>query len=287
MNSKSPKLRLADPAEVAVDSDLQTVLNAWHDATIRWEQTHETLQAEVRRLSTQLAAKQPMLIRGDDPTHAGRIAAQLAIGIRDKLVPASLHLNLLRRRVLDDAVALDLLQKADQSFVDADSLVENLMQFVVERHPHLQPINLRALVCEVHAELLPTLCVQGVATTIDVPEHVSVEADSAMLRRALTNLTRNALDAMPGGGELVVTSYVGHHCVELEIADSGVGLADEAKERAFEPLYTTKSNRAGLGLAIVQSIAEAHGGDVFAANCPDGGAAFTIRLPRRALAAAA
>jgi signal transduction histidine kinase len=287
MNSKSPKLRLADPAEVAVDSDLQTVLNAWHDATMRWEQTHESLQAEVGRLAAQLAAKQPVLLHGDNLSHAGRIAAQLAIGIREKLVPASLHLNLLRRRVLDDAVALDLLQKADQSFVDADNLVESLMQFTVERHPQLRPINLRALVCEVQAELLPTLSEQGVATTIDVPAHVSVEADSAMLRRAIANLTRNALDAMPAGGELVVTSYVGAHCVELEIADSGAGLSDQGKERVFEPLYTTKNNRAGLGLAIVQSIADAHGGDVVATNCPDGGAAFTIRLPRRALAAAA
>ena len=155
------------------------------------------------------------------------------------------------------------------------------------RHPQLRSINVRALVSEVHAELLPRLSAQGIATTIDVPEHVSVVGDVAMLRRAISNLTCNALDAMPVGGELVVTSFVGTQSVELEIADSGAGMSDEAKERVFEPLFTTKGNRAGLGLAIVHSIAAAHGGDVIAANCCDGGAAFTLRLPHRALAAAA
>ena len=50
MNGKPAKLRLSDPPEMAADSDLQTVLAAWHDATVRWEQTHEALQAEVRQL---------------------------------------------------------------------------------------------------------------------------------------------------------------------------------------------------------------------------------------------
>jgi signal transduction histidine kinase len=55
----------------------------------------------------------------------------------------------------------------------------------------------------------------------------------------------------------------------------------------FEPFFTTKSNGTGLGLAIVGRIAEMHGGEVRARNCPEGGAAFTIRIPRRALEAAA
>jgi two-component system sensor histidine kinase HydH len=57
--------------------------------------------------------------------------------------------------------------------------------------------------------------------------------------------------------------------------------------RAFEPFYTTKRDGAGLGLAIALRVAQAHGGDLMAANCPEGGAAFTLRLPHRALEAAA
>ncbi len=108
-----------------------------------------------------------------------------------------------------------------------------------------------------------------------------------MLRCALVNLALNSLEAMPEGGRLVVTSYIGRGGVELEVADSGPGLSEEARRRAFEPFFTTKRDGAGLGLAVVHRIAEAHGGDVRAMNCPEGGAAFTLRFPERAREAAA
>ena len=86
---------------------------------------------------------------------------------------------------------------------------------------------------------------------------------------------------MPDGGRLVFTSYNGPFGFELEVADSGHGLSEETRRRAFEPFYTTKSGGTGLGLAIVQRVAEVHGGDVTALNCPEGGAAFTLRLPQQ------
>jgi signal transduction histidine kinase len=92
---------------------------------------------------------------------------------------------------------------------------------------------------------------------------------------------------MPQGGRLVVTSFIGPRGLELEVADSGSGLSDEARRRAFEPFFTTKSGAQGLGLAIVGRIAQVHGGDVTAANCPEGGAAFTLRFPPRAAKSAA
>ena len=73
----------------------------------------------------------------------------------------------------------------------------------------------------------------------------------------------------------------------LEVADSGPGLSDDVRQRAFEPFFTTKGTGTGLGLAIVYRIAEVHGGDVTAANCAQGGAAFTIRIPQRRMEAAA
>jgi signal transduction histidine kinase len=97
----------------------------------------------------------------------------------------------------------------------------------------------------------------------------------------------NAIDVMPDGGSLVITSYENARGFELEVADSGPGLSEEVKRKAFEPFYSTKQNGTGLGLAIVYHVAEAHGGTVTAMNCPEGGAAFTIKIPRRAMRAAA
>ena len=95
------------------------------------------------------------------------------------------------------------------------------------------------------------------------------------------------VEAMQDGGQLVFNSYGGTQRFELEIGDSGPGLNQEQLGRVFDPFFTTKSDGTGLGLAIVHRIAEAHGGRVTARNCPEGGAAFTIEIPRRTMGAAA
>jgi signal transduction histidine kinase len=140
-------------------------------------------------------------------------------------------------------------------------------------------VDVRALVDELCAQFAERAKAARVETTVDVPARFGMLADPDMLRLALTNLYVNALEAMPAGGRLVITSYAGSGGVELEVADSGPGLSDDALGRAFDLFYTTKRGAAGLGLSKVRRVAAAHGGDVVAANCPEGGAAFTLRFP--------
>lgn len=155
------------------------------------------------------------------------------------------------------------------------------------RTPRLATLDMRALLEELLAAHTARLRAQQIAVTLDVPIHEQVFADRELLSRALAQLLLNAVEAMPAGGTLVLTSYQGHGRYELEVADSGPGLADDARRRAFEPRFTTKPGSAGQGLALVERIARAHGGAVAAQNCPDGGAAFTLRLPGPARQAAA
>jgi signal transduction histidine kinase len=176
----------------------------------------------------------------------------------------------------------------EAGFTALDATVNDLLNFTANREPQWRSFIVQDLVAEIFDALAPQLEAQGIDVSLDVPPNTVVTADRDMLRRAVLNLVLNAVDAMPQGGELVVTSYQGRGGFELEIADSGPGLAPEQLERVFEPFYTTKASGTGLGLSIVQRIAEAHGGRVTALNCPQGGAAFTIELPpRRAMGVAA
>jgi signal transduction histidine kinase len=155
------------------------------------------------------------------------------------------------------------------------------------RAPNYQWLNVRQIVDEVCSSLTRRFVEQRIESVTDMPRYVAAMADREMLRAAVLNLATNAVEAMPRGGRLVVTSYIGRNGLELEVADSGPGLSDEARRRAFEPYYTTKRDKTGVGLAVVRGIAQAHGGDVVAVNCPEGGAAFTLRFPPTVSRAAA
>jgi two-component system sensor histidine kinase HydH len=269
------------------DVDLEAVLAAWHTATVRLERTHETLCGEVARLTKELETKNRELARKNRLADLGQMASHVAHEVRNNLVPVSLYMSLLRRRLSDDSGSQSILAKIEAGFTALDATVNDLLSFTAHRQPHWQTFLVGDLVNEVCESLEPQLDAQMIHVDVDVPPNTPLTADREMFRRAILNLVLNAIDAMPNGGELVITSYDGPRGFELEVADSGPGLSEEQKRKAFEPFYSTKQNGTGLGLAIVYHVAEAHGGTVTAMNCPEGGAAFTIRIPRRAMRAAA
>ena len=276
-----------DAAFLGVEPDLETVLTAWHDATLRLEQTHEALRGEVRRLTEELEIKNRQLARKNRLADLGQMASHIAHEVRNNLVPVALYLTLLRRRVSADRGSLDVLDKVESGLTSLDATVTDLLNFAAERDPQRSRFGLRSLVEEVYASLSPQFSAQSIETRVDIDDELTMYADRDMMRRAVLNVTLNSLDAMLDGGELTATAYRSGYAIELELADNGPGLSDEARRRAFEPFFSTKSTGTGLGLAIVYRMAEAHGGEVLAANCPEGGAAFTIRLPHRAWEAAA
>ena len=161
-----------------------------------------------------------------------------------------------------------------------DVMVNDLLHFTSDRDPQLAHVPLRKLLADVEASLAPQFAAQKIRFELKVsPQHV-LQADREMLRRAVLNLVLNALDVMPRGGTLTVSSIDLADAVELQIADSGPGLPEDILPRIFEPFFTTKQAGTGLGLAIVSRIAEAHGGTVSATNGPNGGAIFTLRFLR-------
>lgn len=267
----------------ATRADLEAVLTAWNDATLRLEQTHEALREEVCRLTHELEIKNRELARKSRLADLGQMASHVAHEVRNNLVPVTLYLSLLRRRICGDPASLQILDKIVTGFTSLDVTVNDLLQFTSDHDPQLQTFLLRKLIDEVFSSLTPQLAAQHVFTAVDVPQRQLITADEHMVRRVVLNLVLNALDAMPRGGTITVTSCSTSHGTDLEIADSGTGLSEDTLHRAFEPFFTTKSGGTGLGLAIVYRIAEVHGGHVTASNCPEGGAAFTFHLPHRVL----
>jgi signal transduction histidine kinase len=273
-------LSIFDPLALDGSADLQTVLAAWHGATVRLEQTHEALRSEVQRLTHELEVKNRELARKNRLADLGQMASHIAHEVRNSLVPVTLYLSLLRRGVADEG-SRELVDKIAAGFTALDATVNDLLNFTADRDPQRQSFALRGLLEDLFGSLAPQFAAQGIRTRLDVAGEQIVTADRDMLRRAILNLLLNALDVMPEGGELIVSAYAVAAGVSIEVADSGPGLSPEARQRAFEPFFTTKSNGTGLGLPIVERIAAVHGGDIIAASSPLGGASFTIRIPIR------
>lgn len=107
-----------------------------------------------------------------------------------------------------------------------------------------------------------------------------IEGWAASLREALTNLVFNAVEALPNGGAIRLSAYRRGSVVKIEVADTGVGMTAEVQSHLFEPFFTTKGDKGtGLGLAMVYSIVERHGGKIDFSSTPGGGTTFCLTFP--------
>jgi two-component system sensor histidine kinase HydH len=111
-----------------------------------------------------------------------------------------------------------------------------------------------------------------------------VQADGDLVCQVLVGLLANAAAAAPAGGEVVVRARATNGTVELAVADDGPGIAPDLRARVFEPVFTTRADGTGLGLAVARQIVEAHGGRIEVGDEPGGGACVSITLPVEAAA---
>ena len=177
-------------------------------------------------------------------------------------------------------VAQDLRRIAEES-ERAARIVRNLLTFARRQGAERAPQDVVDVCQRVVALREYSLRIAGIELTTSFASRLpKVLADGGQLQQALLNLVLNALDAMPAGGDLVLTACHTAAGLEIEIADSGPGVPAPIVDRLFEPFFTTKGSGTGLGLAIVERIASAHGGRAMVLNCPEGGAAFTLIIPQ-------
>jgi two-component system nitrogen regulation sensor histidine kinase NtrY len=118
------------------------------------------------------------------------------------------------------------------------------------------------------------------------PELPNLLVDRDQLQRALVNLVKNALEAMPQGGTVTVRARHDNGGVAIEVADGGPGIPADAREKLFQPYYTTKPEGTGLGLPVVHRIVTEHQGHITIDETPGGGATFRLWLPAISTAAA-
>ena len=114
---------------------------------------------------------------------------------------------------------------------------------------------------------------------VSVKGTVRFKTDATFMKRALTNLVNNAIQAMPDGGELGLTAYKEENGVVISVSDTGKGIPEDVKPNLFTPLMTTKAKGQGLGLAVVKRLVEGLNGQVSFESEEGKGTKFIIELP--------
>jgi len=178
----------------------------------------------------------------------------------------------------------------------ASNLTRQLLAFGRKQVMESRPVNLNVLVGNI-AKMLKRIIGEDILLQCNhCPQLPFVQADPGMLEQVLVNLVVNARDAMPGGGQLTISTevaqldaaYASAHAearagcfVRLSVADSGTGIAPDVLPRIFEPFFTTKEvgRGSGLGLAMVYGIVKQHQGWIEVASEPGAGSVFRIFLP--------
>lgn len=239
------------------------------------------------RLEAEREELRKRLMQSEKLAALGQFVAGIAHELNNPLQSVLGHLELLRAT---GAFPRQLRLEVQTIYREADraaKIVRNLLVFTGSRRLVRRPVNLNAILQRVLASRQATCRAQDIEIVRHYDDKLPrLKGDPLLLHQVFLNMVMNAEQALatagrPGRIEITTAAHDGD--VFASVRDTGDGIPFDALSRIFEPFYTTKEvgKGTGLGLAIAYGIVQEHGGQIAAANHPEGGAVFTVELPSR------
>lgn len=235
------------------------------------------------KMLDQLAASHRRLQHAASLAAVGELSSSIVHEIRNPLSSIKLNLQALHRKVKDDAAHAELADIAMTQVARLEKMLTDLLRYGKPLHLHLGRISVGDLARDAVEVVRKEREEKQVSIAIE--DHLGqtkLIADAEQLRRALTNLAANAVQAVPQSGKVLISAKIepgSPDSVIISVSDNGPGIPELHRDKLFQPFFTTRDGGTGLGLANVQKIVEDHGGTVSAANRPGGGTVFTMALP--------
>jgi PAS domain S-box-containing protein len=240
---------------------------------------------------TEILQFREQAVMRDSLAALGQMSAGIAHEFRNSLGVIMGYAKLLQRNLPSEDSSHAYLQEIVSEIDLLEATLRDFLAFAKPMQLSRVAVGVKALTSETLDGFRQAMEDGKIKLLIDLPqEELTVQADPYALRQALGNLIRNALEAMPGGGELAVKvrsdgaesggAFGGQAgMVEIIVQDTGPGVPHEDIDRIFTPFFSQKEGGTGLGLALVQKTVLALGGRVGVENREGGGACFSIRLP--------
>ncbi|MBM3990216.1 MAG: PAS domain S-box protein [Planctomycetes bacterium] len=207
----------------------------------------------------------------------GENAAMLAHEIKNPITAVNLALRAVSKQLGEDdrAVLEDLVARMQR----LEALMRRTLSFTKPLDLRLARVDVRELVDAAVRSQRPDIVKRGAELKVEVEPGIEIVCDRQLIDEVLTNLIRNALEAVPERPRLVLTAGRAGRGTLFVVEDNGPGIPEFLRNTLFKPFSTTKSSGTGLGLAFCRKVVEEHGGTIEAKASPLGGARFEVRIP--------
>jgi len=249
---------------------------------LRYQKAAETLEGSYRKLreqADQIIEIETQLRRADRLSALGELSAGMAHEIRNPLGSIKGTAEILRDGVAADDPKLEFAEILIKEVDRLNGVLEDFLHFarptpVEHGHFFLGPVVGDVL------DLTRQQAIRNhVEVHVDLDDDIEIPGQGEQIKQTLLNLILNALQAMPDGGILDVSSKNLADEVHIKVSDNGPGITLEDRERIFNPFVTTRESGTGLGLANTQRIVRGHDGHIVLESTPGQGASFTVCLP--------
>ncbi len=206
----------------------------------------------------------------------GRLTGGVAHEIKNPLNAITLHLEVLKTKLDDGGPEIGVILNEVRRL---DRVVKTFLDFSRPVELQVRDLDLAALARETAAFLEPQAAAKSAAIDVNLPNPLPVRGDAELLRQALINVIVNALDAIPSGGRVRISSaHPAGECA-LTISDDGPGIPPDIRNKIFNLYFSTKTGGSGIGLAMTFRLIQLHGGTIELSDEPGPGASFRISLP--------
>ena len=212
--------------------------------------------------------------------HLRQMLGGVAHEIRNPLGGIEIYAGLIADDLPDGDERKQHIQKVIQEVRKLNHVIAEFLDFARPSPPYPQVTALALLVGDAAFLLAPEMQKAGIEYRQQVAPGLKAYIDAGQIKRALVNLMKNAVQAMRGGGVLVVQASEGEEEMVIEIVDDGPGMSAEVLERLFEPFFTTKEQGSGLGMAVVSIAMEENRGRIEIDSPESGGTVCRLHLPR-------